>query len=208
MKVLIVSPFKTGTFAIHDACKRAGIKDVRREHLVRDDCPADITHVVTMVRSFPEQCVSAFFMDIDQPGYEYHFGPRRKVLAAPLEALFAHFKSVDWHSFYHLNYRFTWDQVKKRFGADLRLNVLPQSAWGTGKRTRAIALYIDHPNEELSRSLSLFFGRPVQVKRVHEGRNRWYKHKYAEFKRRYMPQIRRLLKRTQDPLSAYLHPDR
>lgn len=180
MNVLVVSPYKTGTHSIEVACINSGIP-VTRTH---GKCTNSPSHVITMVRNFTDQIISAYFQDISTLEYVYHFGTHAEVLAATQDALVLHFLKFDWTSYEHLSYQNAWGNIFESYGHLLDpTKKLPQMVGNV------LAITIDASNDELNEQLSAFLGQPITIASNHKGKDKWYAAKYATFKRKFRDRI-------------------
>lgn len=102
LKILILSPFKTGTTTLTATFCNHNI-DCMKLHDFDHTFHTDYSHVFLISRNNLELYASAFFQDIANPEFEYYFGTREQVLNADIDTLISHFKKFDWDKYNHLN---------------------------------------------------------------------------------------------------------
>ncbi|EMI56487.1 hypothetical protein RSSM_02078 [Rhodopirellula sallentina SM41] len=80
--------------------------------------------IITLVRPAREIYLSAFFQNIDDSNYDYHFGSRDSVLNASTQSLADHFMSVPWNRYPHLQFSHNAQAIEEYCGVDYRNDFL------------------------------------------------------------------------------------
>lgn len=180
--VLVLSPFKTGTWSVYNACKRAGFSTARSHGKER---PKGVKYIITMVRNWPSQCVSAFFQDNFRKEYPYYVGTKEEIAKMPLQRLFRVFAKQPWHTFSHVDYKHCWGIIENDYGISLDQKA-PQVK-GNDK-CKVLVLRMEDPKN--SRRLSKFLGRRVELRQDHVRNDPTY----LRFKKRFMKRVRKTLR--------------
>lgn len=180
--VLILSPFKTGTWAVYNACLNAGFSVVRSHGIER---PKDVKYIITMVRDWPAQCVSAFFQDNFRKEYPYYVGTQDEIAMMPPNKLFQVFAKQEWHTFSHVDFKHCWGILEKEYGVHLEKRA-PQVRAENGYKV--LVLRVEDARN--SKRLCKFLGKRVVLRRVHCRTDK----AYVRFKKRCMKRVRKVLR--------------
>lgn len=85
---------------------------------VRERVQRPFERILTLVRPVSEIYVSAFFQNICDPEYDYHYGTRDDVLCASTKSLVDHFMSIQWSSHRHLQPSYNAKSINDYCGVD------------------------------------------------------------------------------------------
>lgn len=145
--------------------------------------------IITGMRRVLDRNVSAFFENADKPANaQWHFGPREKVLAAPVGELIAFFRPR--------NLAHTKRVVLPWFasfaattGIDVLQRAFDTRAGWTIFESNGLRCLL-YRQEDLVRvwgELRRFTGAPLDPSRRNVGGNKWYAERYRAFKEAYRP---------------------
>jgi len=118
MNILILSPFKTGTTSLYATFYENNI-NVLKLHDIDHTFHTDYSHVFLLTRERKKLYLSAYFQDIDNPEFEYHYGTQEEVLNADISDIIKHYKKFNFEKYTHLDIKYYLNLLEKYFDVQI-----------------------------------------------------------------------------------------
>lgn len=180
MRVLILSPFKTGTSTLLVSFINNNIETVKL-HDFNETLSVDYTHVFVVSRNPHDLYISAFFQDIDNPEFEYHYGTKEQILNATTDELISHFNNINWERYNHLNINYFLQLIKTYFNVDLKRNHDEKYKIVKFNNTHFIYASLEYLSETFEEICKLVDLPDIKLENHNSFEYKWYNDIYKNF---------------------------